>query len=87
MPDKAGNPDNSPAALKSRLILKGVIVSADDTYPELVRKAKIAGVFEEITTPTTTTINNYNRGNRCYGRTRTGRCGRSGRWVSRAGIG
>lgn len=56
MPDKAGNPDNSPAALKSRLILKGVIVSADDTYPELVRKAKIAGVFEEITTPTTTTI-------------------------------
>ena len=56
MPDRAGNPDNSPEALRTRLREKNVVVSIDDTYPELVRKAKIAGVFEEIITPTTTTI-------------------------------
>ncbi len=57
MPDRAGNPDNSPTALKARLTLKGVDVFSDDTYPELVRKAKIAGVFEEITsTGVSTTI-------------------------------
>ena len=48
MPDRAGNPDNSPNALKLRLLQKGVVVGAFSTYPELVRKAKIAGVFEEI---------------------------------------
>ena len=57
MPDRAGNPDNSPTALKARLKLKNVLVFTDDTYPELVRKAKIAGVFEETTsTGVSTTI-------------------------------
>ena len=51
----SGNPNNAPDQLRSRLNQAGVKTHAKDTYIELVRKAKIAGVFEEIPTTTTTT--------------------------------